>query len=402
MRALVIGTGAAGNKAVINLLEKGIIVKEDMLLVNSTLHDIPEMYRDISIQLSLEQEGCGQERELGKKLTYDAISNNKLSLKRFVQPVHEKIIVVSSTDGGSGSGSVPIICTYCKVALKMPVEVYGLIGVGDSSRSLGNSIDFFTDLDPSYIVQTISNEAFMKAAGNNKMKANRLANDELVTKLRISLGQYIFDSEQNIDKMDLYKLNNTSGYTVTEYREINEKIKSTEQFNKILKDMIDESKSLDSNNAAMVRLGVICNLNKDSQDFIDYSYSEIKTRLGKPHEVYSHIQDEDSIPQFIAFIAVGMKLPIKELVSMKAKFDKEYADVNKDDDDFHEMMKSLRTDKDDDRFNMVRKDLDSNSGEQEFLTMFDFGSSAPTTVGITIPKATKGKSSQANDAMGDF
>ena len=42
MNLSIIGIGAAGNKASINLIEKGIIGKENIHLLNTTLKDIRE------------------------------------------------------------------------------------------------------------------------------------------------------------------------------------------------------------------------------------------------------------------------------------------------------------------------------------------------------------------------
>ena len=39
MRALVIGVGAAGNKAAIDLIENGVISEEHIVLINSTIKD---------------------------------------------------------------------------------------------------------------------------------------------------------------------------------------------------------------------------------------------------------------------------------------------------------------------------------------------------------------------------
>lgn len=400
MRALVIGTGAAGNKAVINLLEKGIIPKEDMLLINSTLADIPPKYRDVSIQLSLEQAGCGQERGVARDLSISAIANNKLMLDKYCQPIHSKVIIVSSTDGGSGSGSVPVLSKYCKMVLKMNVEVIGLVGVGDTPRSLSNTVEFFKDLSPDYIVQSICNSSFSKLVGNNKDRYEKLANEELATKIRVSLGHYIVESEQNIDATDLYKLSNTTGYSIIEYKEIPDKIKSIEQFNKILKEMVDDSKSLDSDKPGMQRLGVIVNLPKDSQEFIDYSYKEIKDRLGKPYEIYNHTEDDSTLPRFIAFIAAGMKLPIDEVENMHNKYLQETSNVDKDEDKFFDAVKSFVNNEEDNRFNMVSKTEEKKVNKQDFLDLFG-ATAAPSMIEATTAKSSKGNKN-SSDGMGDF
>ena len=57
LKAKVIGIGQCGNKAVIDLIENGIIGPNDVLLMNTTLKDIPEKYRELAMLIE-GTEGC--------------------------------------------------------------------------------------------------------------------------------------------------------------------------------------------------------------------------------------------------------------------------------------------------------------------------------------------------------
>lgn len=46
----VIGIGAAGNKAAINVVENNILGIENVMLINSTLKDIPVDYKGLKIE----------------------------------------------------------------------------------------------------------------------------------------------------------------------------------------------------------------------------------------------------------------------------------------------------------------------------------------------------------------
>ena len=110
LKTRVIGAGAAGNKAVIELIEAKIVNIEDVLLVNSTIKDIPKEYYNISVVLSSDSsEGCGKERNTAKKLVSNAIQNGTLDLDGFITKDVDLTILVGSTEGGTGSGSVPLI-----------------------------------------------------------------------------------------------------------------------------------------------------------------------------------------------------------------------------------------------------------------------------------------------------
>ena len=45
----VIGLGAAGNKAAIALIESGVCTQTDVILLNSTLKDVPNRYKEIAL-----------------------------------------------------------------------------------------------------------------------------------------------------------------------------------------------------------------------------------------------------------------------------------------------------------------------------------------------------------------
>ena len=115
LKAKVIGVGAAGNKAAIDLIESGIIDDIDTILVNSTIKDIPEKYRNISIVMSTNaQEGCGKERNIAKRLASEAIQNGILDLDGFITKDVDLTILIGSTEGGTGSGSIPMMASYIR------------------------------------------------------------------------------------------------------------------------------------------------------------------------------------------------------------------------------------------------------------------------------------------------
>ena len=352
MRALIIGTGAAGNKAVINLLELGVVEQDDVLLINSTTKDIPEKYRNKAIKLSDEYDGCGKERSLSKEITDEAIKNGTLNFNNISYDV-DKVIIVTSMEGGTGSGSTDIIAKHLYEKQDMNnIEIFAFKGFEEDARGIQNSIEFFQDMKPTYGIQVINNAAFLKEAGGNIKKAHKLANDELARRIRVSLGQVLVASEDNVDGTDLYKVTNTTGYSTIEYLPIEDKIKSTEEFNKIVSEMIDSTKSL-SLSASATRIAILINLQESSQDNIDYRFEIIKEKLGHPYELFKHIQYNKKSEEFIAIIASGMKMPIEELRNLKDNYDKQSSSINKSDDDFYTEALNMEGNSEDNRFNMM-------------------------------------------------
>ena len=74
MKIKLIGVGAAGNKAVIKAVEQGVVDKESILLLNSTLQDIPMQYRDKETAVCFSSKensgGCGKEPQIAEGLIW--------------------------------------------------------------------------------------------------------------------------------------------------------------------------------------------------------------------------------------------------------------------------------------------------------------------------------------------
>ena len=368
MRALIIGTGAAGNKAVVNLMELGVGDKDDVILINSTLKDVPEKYRNIAVKLSDEYDGCGKERSLSKEITDEAIKDGTLNFNNISYDV-DKVIIVTSMEGGTGSGSTDIIAKHLYEKQDMNnIEIFAFKGFEEDARGIQNSIEFFQDMKPTYGIQVINNAAFLKEAGGNIKKAHKLANDELARRIRVSLGQVLVAGEDNVDGSDLYKVTNTTGYSTIEYTTIEDKIKSTEEFNKIISEMIDSTKSLSLSPSATL-IAVIINLQESSQDNIDYTFSVIREKLGEPYEIFKHIQYDKKSEEFIAIISSGMKMPIDELRNLKDKYDKRRSLINKSDDEFYTEALSMQGNSEDNRFNMMSS-VRKNRRQQQAANKF--------------------------------
>ena len=363
VKVMAIGIGAAGNKAAIYLMNNGILNKEDVVLVNSTLKDIPEEYRKSAIQLSLNQPGCGKERHIAKKITYDAISNGILDLDNLVRVEYNKCILLTSTEGGTGSGATEIIAKYLLDDIGINTEIIAFSGFENDVRGISNTVEFFQAIVPETIVQVISNKLFMKEAEGNFIKAEQLANREMARRVSIMAGQTIYASSQNIDDADLFKVVNTPGYCTVEHVEFSDRLKSVDQFNTLVKDMIDNTKSLEPT-ATCQRLAVILNLRDGDENFIDYSWSVLKKRMGNPYEIFYHIQNDTNAPTSITAIATGMKIPLDEIKAIYERYKAETSMVNKEIDTFFSDVKGFATNNIDDNFNMFGRERKKKPTQQ--------------------------------------
>lgn len=335
----ILGCGAAGNKACIQLLKDQVTEIGNVMLLNSTMKDIPDEYRNIAIEFG-NVRGAGKERDLAKKMIFDSLKNKEVDIDNFISPMDKIAVIVTSSEGGTGSGSSIILAQYLRKVLKMNVHLFVFTGFEDDARSLKNSVDWFSDLSEDITVEAISNKAFMNEA-KTRAEAEQLANKEFSKRISILIGNYIIPSEDNMDDTDLYKVSTTPGYMTIEHASI-DKLKSTDDFNHILEDMIDNSKSLDTEIGSK-RIGIIMNVSKKNRAYIDESFSIIKEKYGQPYELFTHFQ-ETGEDEFVHFIIAGRKLPIDSIKKAYQKYEKQMESIDFNHDSFFGSKEKFNTD----------------------------------------------------------
>ena len=398
MNAKVIGIGAAGNKAAITLIEKGVMSRKQVLLLNSTLKDVPESYRDIAIQFSgsASMGGCGKERDLAKELALTSLQDGTLYLDGLLDNDDSTVIIVNSSEGGTGCGASVILAKYFKEVMHANVHLFVFTGFEDDGRGLQNTVEYFQEISEDYTVEAISNKKFLEETGN-KLKAEKAANEAFAQRVQILLGHLIVDSEQNIDETDLYKVSTTPGFMMIDFAKL-EKIKNREMFDKVLIDLIDNSKSLDISEPSAKRLGVIFNISEKTADYVDFSANVLQDRLGFPYEYYHHIQNEGDT-EYIAFIASGMKMPMDEIKAVYDKYKEKSDRVNKKKDDFFGMISELRGNPEDSMFNMASNNPKriSNADKKNFFEGFKMDPPKETKFQNTVKHQTKKTSASDNE-----
>lgn len=335
----IFGLGAAGNKATIQLLKDGVVEVGSVMLLNSTMKDIPKEYQDAAIEFG-NVRGAGKERDLAKKMLFNSLKNKEVDVDSFINPNDRIAVIVTSSEGGTGSGSSVILAQYLHQVLKMNVHLFVFTGFEDDARSLKNSVDWFSDLSEEYTVEAISNKAFLDEA-KTRAEAEQLANKEFSKRISILVGNYIIPSEDNMDDTDLYKVTTTPGYMTIEHHDI-DKLKSVDDFNAILEEMIENSKSLETE-IGNKRIGIIMNVSKKNRAYIDESFSVIKEKYGQPYELFTHFQ-ETSDDEFVHYIISGQKLPIDSIKKSYEKYTKQMESIDFNHDSFFGNKDKFNTD----------------------------------------------------------
>lgn len=364
MKTFLVGVGAAGNKAVVNAIMSGVFEVEDTMIVNSTSKDFPPEYTGNKVILSSEDTGCGKERSIAKDYAMKAIADNKFPSAEKMSP-YTTVIVCTSVEGGTGSGSAPLIAKFFNKVHVKNVHIIAFTGFEDDVRGLANTVDFFKEIAPEIIVQTISNKTFMAKANGNKMRAEELANNEMSTRIRVLTGMDFIEGSQNIDDTDILKLSNTSGYMTVEKRYINKPLETRDDYERVIKNMIYNSASIKAIEPAPQRIGVILNISPESEDAIDYQFESIINEYGKPYEMFTQVQ-YDGKKEYIAYICSGMKMPLDEVKAIHDRYVEQTNKINKEYDEFFTDIKEMNALDIDKKFDMI-KEVSTGISVADFL-----------------------------------
>ena len=187
MRVKIIGTGAAGNKGAVCAVKNNIIDVDDVLLINSTLKDIPYDYKGKAVQFYNSYGGCGKERAMSKKLCSTSLQNGTINLEEFLQVgtdnEAELVVITTSTEGGSGSGSAPLIASYIRQVLGISVHIYAYTGFEEDARGVKNTVEFFQEMEDTFTVEAVQDylvDPLQEATSAADRLPNNLVNAVLV------------------------------------------------------------------------------------------------------------------------------------------------------------------------------------------------------------------------------
>lgn len=338
LKNFVIGVGQAGNKCTISLVENGIIGDSDYILINSTDKDIPNNYKYKSYIFQSNLNGCGKERDIANQLFQDELAkgtNSSLITKLLSAPLqYDMITVISSTEGGTGSGISPKLATWLNGEFydkyNKPVHIIGLLGFESDPKGMENTISWMNELDENLVIHMIDNKKFLE---ENKTisKAENAANTEVGRILNIVVGKTIVKSDnRNIDDTDLLKIISQPGYLQVLGMSL-DSIESKDDFNSRLKEAISASKYVPTK-AKCYNAGIIINAKPKTIQNMDESFKVAFDYYGTPYESFPHYQDIGG-NETIEFIFSAMDRPAEELKKLISRYDSKTNKVDFSEDD---------------------------------------------------------------------
>jgi tubulin-like protein CetZ len=307
----VIGIGNAGNQiADLAFRTKGI----PAIAMNSSEHDLSM----VSIpKIPVGTKGSGKDRNIAKdslKENFDEIYTSG-AFENFVED-KELIFIISSTGGGTGSGTTPIL--YDLFQNMYPGKKIILIGVlpelRESVAAQQNAIEFIKE------IKDIEDITYMLYDNNRRTKstsANVLTsiNEDIVEDLCIIRGDYQYSTcFSSIDEKDMFKILNTPGMlSISRVQGIREKDIDDNSIEEQLVAYIKHKSPMCEieRDGICKRMGLIVNLNEKIYTTFDKEFPAIKKLVGEPLEGFEHdfvIVNDEYINRIILLMS-GLSIP---------------------------------------------------------------------------------------------
>lgn len=313
LKVAIIGTGNAGNQ-VADLGFKEL--KIPAIAINSSEGDLSNVSID---KLSIGTQGTGKDRTIAKEYLLSNFDNilKVSSDNKLFNLINDKelVFIVSSTGGGSGSGTAPILYEFL---MKMfPAKSFILVGIlpelRESLAAQQNTIEYLKE------VQNINGINYMLYDNErrNKLPISNIllsVNNDIIEDINILRGMYQFPTPLNsIDEKDTFKIVNTPGMiNVSKVSDIKDKDLDNNMVEDLLINYIkNNSCGCEMERDGIVkRTGLIINLSPKLQKFIDKSLPKVREIIGEPVESFEHdyINYAEEINRAILILA-GLSIP---------------------------------------------------------------------------------------------
>ena len=348
----VFGLGGCGNKVLARAIREGIVPKEQACLINTTKKDIPVDLQEDSIIFSNDADaeyGCAKNREASKQLIVQWLKANPDELDKIIPQYIEEVIIINSTEGGTGSGAAPILARYIDEQLNIPVINIPVLGFNDDVSGMKNTLGYLADIPENIAILPVSNAKKNDIEDiNNFFKIEEYVNDIVIEKLKVIMGLGIIDSDQNIDFSDHLKLCANEGLMFVDTINLS-KVKDTKQFNDAIINAITNSISFDIDNSltsSHTMLGIFMNITDNRLDYIGTDFSVLKKRLFGDYspETFFHHQN-DGREEYVRIIISGLNIPISEAKELKNMIEAERSKVGNASNFFDEI-KSISVEED--------------------------------------------------------
>lgn len=318
----IIGWGNTGGQIAALVQEKlGI----PAMVLNTSEADVKSIKTDVVKVVFGDGNGSGKNRSEAKEFLKGAITTilGGQTIQNFVKDM-QIVFVVSSTGGGTGSGTAPVFTAIMQEASTstyfIPIGV--LPAKSESKSAMENSLEYLKEI---YSMEGLTymlydNEKYKHLPSHECLKA---VNDEVVADIDVLRGTYNKSTPyESMDPADAMTLITTTGrLAVARVENIDERELDDTTIGKKIINAFKRSAHADlQRDKKISRLGVISNLSETINALHDPHISEVQNDfLGTPDEDFPHVyvNTEDAQPNNVYVIASGLSMIDDRIESIK-------------------------------------------------------------------------------------
>lgn len=306
----VVGIGNCGSQIAALAMKK---LNVPVIAINSSERDIQTLPKDVPVYLMGDAKGAGKQRimakQMLKKSVMDILENPKLK-DVFASDI---LFVVSSTGGGTGSGTAILMTNIIReVYTKGTVVTIGVLPTLKEALSTQlNSVEYLKEL-----YGTMSDTTYM-LYDNDRCSKSAIAmmdavNEQVVNDMDVIRGTYQIPTRYaSIDERDMLNIIGTPGrLVVAGVRDI---AKRRDADNLDIEDaLIDALRTAPiadlEKDGVIARTGVISALSSDLNDRFDTHIPKVLNVVGTPVEEFEHVavNIDRHLPSNVFIVCSGM------------------------------------------------------------------------------------------------
>lgn len=306
----IVGIGNAGSQVAALAKERLAI---DVLAINSSEKDLETVPQGIKKHLIGDKKGAGKERRKSKEFLKDSIM--EMIGDEEVSSILDKdvLFIVSSTGGGTGSGSSIILADILgEVFVDTKIIVVGILPtLNEGFSTQTNTLEYMEELYNSIDGLTYmlyDNDKLSKQSTKNMMENINLS---IVNDIDVIRGTYQLPTKySSIDERDMSNIISTSGrMVIASVRDIKEKDIDEVSLEDLLITQFKTNAHAELQRDKIVhRTGIIVNLSERINETFDSHIQKVQEFIGSPVEEFEHItiNTDRHIENNVFLIATGL------------------------------------------------------------------------------------------------
>lgn len=320
----IIGLGNAGNQVAVLAKEK---LNVPAIAINSSEKDLETVPDSIPKKKITDRDGishgAGKDRSLAKKFLKDSVMGllKDEDVTTMVANL-DVVFIVSSTGGGTGSGTAPLVANIIGATFKdVKVIMVGVLPVNSEALSAHvNTLEYLNELYKVLEGQTYMLYDNDKLANLPSYKIMETVNNEIVSDIDVIRCTYNYTTKfDSIDDRDMMRLISFPGRIVVSRLEaFNEKTCDNQTIEDMLIDNIKRNAHVEAQrDKKIMSSGIITNLSQTLTEVFDNNLPKVRDFMGDPLHAFNHIyvNDDRKQPNNVFYIMSGLT-PVNDKINI--------------------------------------------------------------------------------------